>query len=130
MTGRVLENYVRRPESDFLAPAEEGIEDCLAFGRLRGVRERALMLELRKRDGSIDAIAYAWIERIHFDPSAGITLRAGGECTHIIGRNLNAGGGAGLLDNILRQRVAWVREASRAELLTAGDSAVRIERIA
>ena len=49
-----------------------------AFGFLRGVRDRAIMLELRHRDGRISAVGYAWLSGAEFDPSAGITLSFGG----------------------------------------------------
>jgi hypothetical protein len=45
--------------------------DLGAFGFLRGVRDRAVMLELRWKDGSVVAFAYAWLERAGFDPSEG-----------------------------------------------------------
>src|SRR5579859_1983423 len=68
----------------------EGAEDLGAFGLLRGVRDRAEMLELKRKTGNIRAIAYSWIHRIDFDPVIGITLYYGTETIRIKGRNLNA----------------------------------------
>jgi hypothetical protein len=39
--------------------ADEQPEDLVAFGWLRGSRERATMLEIRRRDGSIVALGYS-----------------------------------------------------------------------
>ncbi len=75
-------------------PARESEDDPVnlgAFGWLRGVRDRAVMPELRRKDGSV-ALAYAWLERADFDPSQGITLKFGAEKVKITGRNLNAEG--------------------------------------
>ena len=41
----------------------EALQDLGAFGWLRGVRDRAVMLELRQKDGGIVAFPYAWLER-------------------------------------------------------------------
>ena len=48
------------PRSDTIASAEDAqalvIDDQGAYGIIRAVRERALMVELRKKDGEIMAI--------------------------------------------------------------------------
>jgi hypothetical protein len=76
MNDSVLSRYTRvRPEDAVAADNDtEGADDFGAFGWLRGVRDRALMLELRHRDGKVSAFGYAWLERAEFDPSDGITL--------------------------------------------------------
>lgn len=81
--------------------------------RLRGMRERATMLELRKKDGNITAIGYAWIEKIEFDPSEGITIHALGQQVKIKGRNLNAEvrPGVSLFQGLTRHRVPWIQES-------------------
>jgi hypothetical protein len=118
-----------RPESQGLE--DELWEDAGCFGWLRGVRDRAVMLELRKRNGNILAIGYAWLERIEFDPSVGIALHLAGHRIGMSGRNLNAttGGNARLFEGLTRHRVPWVRESRRDELLTADDSACVVESI-
>src|SRR5581483_10396872 len=81
------------PSRAALMPREgedETPDDLGAFGWLRGVRDRAVMLELRRKDGSAVAFAYTWLERAEFDPSQGITLKFGMEKVKIAGRNLNA----------------------------------------
>lgn len=70
------------------------------------------MLELRRRDGNITAIGYAWIERIDFDPSHGITIHALGQRIQITGVNLNAEvqPNRRLFEGLTRHRVSWIAE--------------------
>jgi hypothetical protein len=131
-----------RPFMSKLAPpttiASAGIEtesdladDLGAFGWLRGVRERALMLELRMRDGRIVAQGYAWLERVEFDPADGITLTFTGRTIRIVGKRLNAEVRplVRLFDGLLRHRVPWVTEAGRSSALGAEAQEVVVERI-
>jgi len=106
-------------------------DDLGAFGWLRGTRERAVMLELRRKDGSITAFAYAWLERAEFDPSEGITLRFGMEKVRITGRNLNgeARPNIRLFAGIVRHRVPWIQEADQPAAMEAGRGAVVVEDI-
>jgi len=117
---------VSRVPDDADAPQDLG-----AFGWLRGVRDRAVMLELRHKDGGIVAFPYAWLERADFDPSEGITLKFGAEKIKITGRNLNgeARPNVRLFDGIVRQRVPWVQEADQAAAMEAAEKATVIERI-
>ena len=110
---------------------EEPPADLGAFGWLRGVHERAAMLELRKKDGSILAFAYHWLERAEFDPSEGITLRFGPQKVRITGCNLNAEArpNVRLFAGIVRHRVPWIQEADRPAAMAAGRGAVVIEGI-
>lgn len=89
------------------------------------------MLELRRKDGSIVAVGYGWLERIAFDPSEGVTLTAAGQKIRIRGRNLNAEvrPSVRLFEGIARHRVPWVREADRTASLQAGDRATVIDSI-
>jgi hypothetical protein len=91
----------------------DDVDDLGAFGWLRGIRDRALMLEMRKRNGNIVAIGYGWIERAEFDPSEGITLHVLGKKVGIKGRNLNqeVRPMVKLFEGIARHRVPWVRES-------------------
>jgi hypothetical protein len=115
-------------------PARENEDDPVnlgAFGWLRGVRDRAVMLELRRKDGSVVALAYAWLERADFDPSQGITLKFGADKVKISGRNLNAEVRTNLrlFTGILRHRVPWIQEADRPTAIAAGKDAVVIDAI-
>ncbi len=145
MTDSMLDKYLpRRSENgagtphltDGLAPLggeSSDADDLGCFGWLRGVRDRALMLELRRKDGSILAVSYGYLERAEFDPAVGITLHVMGRTIKITGRNLNGDvGGQGasaaaldpdaaafagvrLFQGITRHRVPWVRESGQAE---------------
>lgn len=112
MSDSLLNKYTR-PQTEPDDPQLE-TEDLGSFGWLRGMRERATMLELRKKDGNITAIGYAWIEKIEFDPSEGITIHALGQQVRIQGRNLNAEvrHGVNLFQGLTRHRVPWVAERS------------------
>lgn len=75
MNGSILDRYGTNTAVEPKEPAETDIlNDVGAFGFLRGVKDRAVMLELRHRDGRITAWACAWLDLASFDPSEGITL--------------------------------------------------------
>ena len=89
------------------------------------------MLELRRRDGTISAFAYAWLDHAELEPSVGIRLHFGGHCVSITGRNLNAEirPNVRLFAAIVRHRVPWLREADGTTAFQAEPGAVVIERI-
>ena len=101
------------------------------FGFLRGTRDRAEMLELRKKTGDIRAIGYAWIQKVDFDPSGTITLFAGDEIIRIKGRNLNAVASQqmSLWGGILRHRVPFICEADQSKALQADNHSIVVEAI-
>lgn len=130
----ILPRYTRR-ESE--APAsgadtEDGIADDLgSFGWLRGIKDRAIMLELRKKDGNVLAIGYGWMERVEFNPSEGITLSNVGQKIRIKGRHLNAEvrPSIRLFEGLTRHRVSFIQEADEPTHLEAGDSSTVVETI-
>src|SRR5258708_32138240 len=134
MRDSVLNQYLQpkqsRVDADDLEQVE-GLADLGAFGFLRGIHERSLMLELRHKNGNVDGFPYAWLTRASFDPSEGITLRFGAETIKITGRNLNAEvrPNVRLFAGILRHRVSWIQEADQAAALQAGNHDIIIERI-
>jgi hypothetical protein len=110
----------------------DGTEDVAeSFGWLRGIRDRAVMLELRKKTGAILAVGYGWIEKVEFDPTEGITFQHCGVKVRIKGRNLNAEvrQSVRLFEGIVRHRVSWLQEADRADRIGAPSSNVVIEEI-
>src|ERR1700685_1700102 len=109
----------------------DGVEDLIAFGWLRGVQERAIMLEIRHKDGRITAKGYSWLQSAEFDPSTGITLNFSGETVTIKGRNLGAEvrPNIRLFAGILRHRVPWIQEADGAAVIQAAKNAVVIEEV-
>ena len=111
-------------------PDADAADDHGCFGVLRGQRERAVMLELRRRTGDVLAVGYGWVERIAYDPSDGITLHLGGQSIRIRGSNLNAEvrPNVRLFEALTRHRVSWVREA-RVELTSLGRDSCDVHRI-
>jgi hypothetical protein len=109
----------------------EGTENLGNFGLLRGTRDRAQMLELRRKGGDIRAIGYGWIHKVDFDPSGLLTLYAGDETIRVKGRNLNnvARQQTSLLGGIMRHRVPWIVESDQSGILLADKNAVVVESI-
>ena len=119
------------PTMAFTSTEPEGVDDLGSFGWLRGVRDRAVMLELRKKTGNILAIGYGWLERAEFDPSEGITLHLVGQTIRLQGRNLNAEiqPQVRLFSGITQHRVAWIQEAGGAGSMQAAPGATVVEAI-
>ncbi len=130
MSDDSLEKFLKTQTKPPTGVGEE-IDDCVAFGFLRGVRDRAVMLELRQKDGNIKAFGYAWLSQAEYDPSTGITLHLGGQPVRIRGRNLNTESrqNVRLFQGLLRHRVPWIQEADQATLMQAGEHHCVIERI-
>jgi hypothetical protein len=135
MTESMLAKYVKRPavseNPDTDSAAAETADDLGCFGFYRGVRDRALYLELMKKDGSILAVGYAWIDRMHLDPSGVITLHTPSQTITITGRNLNreARPQVRLFSGLTRHRVPWIREAKVEAIMRASDGETVIEGI-
>jgi len=134
MKSEVLQKYVgvAKTETNRDGPDNsEGLVNFQAFGLLRGIRERAVMLELRHKDGRIDAFAYAWLGKVSFDPSDGITLRFGGETVTIKGRNLNAEvqPNVRLFAALVRHRVPYIQEADGPQAMMATRGALIVDQI-
>lgn len=128
----VLDKF--KPPSESRAAArdpETAIDDYVAFGWLRGVRERAISLELRKSNGNIVAIGYAWLQKVEFNPSKGIELWFAGEKFTIQGQNLNAEvrQDVRLFDGLIRHKVPWVQESPDSCRFGVDGPSVLIESI-
>ncbi len=132
MINNVLKRYASQnsdkvtnlPETD----EAEGVDDCGSFGWLRGIRDRAVMLELRKANGDIRAVGYGWLEKLDYNPSHGIVLHIGDEEIRIKGRSLNAKTRP-LFEGIARHRVAWLQEADEASAMRAEKGKTVVEAI-
>lgn len=134
MSSSALNKYSRLADATSVVatgPESGGLDDCVAFGLLRGIESRALMLDLQKRSGARLAIAYAWIAQILFDPSGGIVIDIGGRKISIVGRNLLARTDArtNLYEGILGHRVAWVRESDKATEFCVSAAACVVDSI-
>jgi hypothetical protein len=134
MKDSVLQKYTGGKQAvpePTLADESDGLDDLGTFGFLRGVRDRAIMLELRHRDGSVTALGYAWLSKSVFDPSEGITLHFGAETIKITGRNLNSEirPNVRMFAAIVRHRVPWIQEADEPTALEAPRNATVIEQV-
>jgi len=114
-----------------IEPDAEEPDDYGAFGWLRGVRDKAIMLELRKKDGSVRAFGYAWLQEVDLDPSREITLCLPGGKIKVIGRNLNKEHKPNirLFQGIVRHKVPFIQEADEIMIMKASDGETVIERI-
>jgi hypothetical protein len=132
MSGKLLEKFATRAglsdEPDALA---EDVDNLGAFGFLRGLHERSVMVSLRKKSGEIMAVGYTFIDRMTLDPSEGITLFCGSRSIRIRGRNLNqeVRPHVSLFHGLTRNRVPWIAEADQAAVLQAAKNALVIESI-
>lgn len=121
MSDSILERFgIGKNSGEALVDEPEQLDDLGAFGYLRGIKDRAIMLELHHKDGRVTALAYAQLSLALFDPSEGITLHFGASVVRITGRNLSAEirPNLRLLAGLVRHRVPWIREADRAASLT------------
>ncbi len=131
----ILHRYATRsgepPGGDADSIDAETTDNLGSFGWLRGIRDRAVMLELRRKDGNVLAVGYGWLEKVEFNPSDGITLSIVGQKIRIKGRNLNAEvrQSVRLFEGITRHRVPWLQEADEPDSLEADDKATVIDRI-
>jgi len=135
MKDSFLQKYIGRGEDTPAepVPASEEVEVAVGcpFGWMRGLRERAVMLELRRKTGVIRAVGYNWINKIDFDASTGITLHAGNDIIRIKGRNLNSDARphVKLFEGLTRQKVSFIQEADQPDTLQADKKAVVVESI-
>lgn len=133
MSGSVLDKYASRVLDERSRDGNEGeaAEDQGCFGLLRGIKDRAVSIELRKKTGSVLALGYGWIEELEFDPSGIITLHTARRKVHIKGQNLGntASADVSLFSSICRQRVPWIQEVNRAALLQGPGTLPVVEAI-
>jgi len=134
MSDRVLEKYVTAkapPSAKQAAEETDSPEDLGSFGLLRGIRERAISLELRLKGGNIEAFPYAYLSHARFDPSEGIELQFGGKSVRIAGQNLGAEvrPNITLFSGIVRHRIAWIAEADEPTAMSAPRGAVIVDEI-
>jgi hypothetical protein len=127
------------PRQPWDTPKESDTEEdsCPAFGFLRGLRDRALLVEFRFRTGDTESLPYSLLCQVRFNPSVGLLLKFSGDVVTLVlirGSNLDAvveGRGVNLTDRgLLRHRVIWVREMDEDELRRSGKGEPTIDRIA
>jgi hypothetical protein len=114
--------------------AEE--ESCPAFGYMRGLRERAVAVEFRFRNGNSDWFEYSHLSSFRFNPSVGLLLKFTGDVVTLVlirGSNLDAVVNQSVVNltdrGFQRHRVLWVREMDEDELRKIGQSGPTIDKI-
>jgi hypothetical protein len=124
-------DFVTKLSGGAVANDDTPIEDYGVCGWLRGVGDRAIMLEIRHKDGRISAYGYSWLESAEFDPSNGITLNFAGNPVKIVGRNLDGEirPHIRLFAGILRHRIPWIQEADGTDVIKAAKDDVVVEEV-
>ena len=119
-----------------LKEPDEEIDSCAAFGFLRGIRDRALAVEFRLRDGTSKSFPYSWLGPMHFNPSVGLLIKFCGDLVTLVlirGSNLDMLVSPGAVNlthrGLQRHRILWVREMTDQELRVIGDNGPTIDRI-
>ena len=68
-----LDKYFVRPKLGDDGEVEDDLsDDLISFGWLRGIRDQAIMLQLRHRNGKVQAYPYALLNYAEFGRSEGI----------------------------------------------------------
>ncbi len=118
------------------AKQDEDEESCPAFGFLRGIRERALAVEIRLRNGNSEWFPYSLLGPWRYNPSAGLLLKFTGDLVTLVlirGSNLDALVNQGTINltdrGLQRHRITWVREMDEEELRRVGEEGPTIDRI-
>ncbi|HEY7330672.1 MAG TPA: hypothetical protein VH592_23735 [Gemmataceae bacterium] len=119
-------------------PGTEKEEDsCPAFGFLRGLDVRALMVEFRLASGNSEWFAYSCLVSCRHNPSVGLLLKfSSGDVTSLVlihGSNLEAPVGQGEVNltdrGLQRHRIVYVREMNQEELQKKQQDAPTIDSI-
>ena len=110
---------------------EEDPEALGVCGWLHGIKDRALMLELRLKTGNVLALGYAWMEKAEYDPTEGITLHFVNAKVRLRGRNLRKPlrTHLRLFDGLLRHRIPWIQEVDLAQAVRSGEEAPLVTEI-
>ena len=112
-------SFVERLKSQ----TEQGAEgENQYFGFDRQDNGRALMFELRTRDGRRSALPYSYLTRADFDPEKGIEICVSNVVILVHGRDLEV-----VYSYLLQNRLTWIREDSAGTDI--GDDGVFVERL-
>ncbi len=87
------------------AQTDQAEEEGKYFGFDRQENGRALMFELRTRDGRRSALPYSYMTRADFDPAKGIEISVSNVGVLVKGRDLEV-----IYSYLLQNRLTWVRE--------------------
>jgi|GEM_PF-3022356 hypothetical protein len=83
---------------------------------------RALMFELRTRDGRRSALPYSYVTRADFDPEKGIEIYVSNVVVLVKGRALED-----IYSYLLQNRLTWVKEDSSGT--DTGESSIFVEEL-
>lgn len=115
---------------------EEAQASCAAFGYLRGIKDHAIAVEFRFKDGNHVWFPYAWLGTWQYNPSEGLLLKFSGDLVYLVlirGSNLEqplAEGRTNLTQaGLQRHRVVWLREMSEDEIRQVGETGPTIDSI-
>jgi len=101
---------------------EQAEEEGKYFGFDRQENGRALMFELRTRDGRRSALPYSYMTRADFDPGKGIEVYVSNVVITVKGRGLET-----IFGYLLQNRLTWVKEDSSG--MDTDDEAVFVESV-
>jgi hypothetical protein len=104
------------------ATTEQEVEADKYFGFDAQANGRALMFELRTRDGRSSALPYSYMTRADFDPEKGIEIAVSNVVVLVKGRDLGI-----IYSYLLQNRLTWMREdASGTDI---GEDGVFVESL-
>ena len=129
---RLANSIGGRARGDVAATEDSRMDDLPSFGWLPDGGDRAIMLDVRRKDGNISAFNYNTLDQAEFDPSDGIALTFFSRKTvTIVGRNLNntVCPNVRRIAGILQHRAAWIQEADRAAAIGAPQDATLVEEV-
>lgn len=101
----VLDKYFKRPKPDV---EDEDTDSYKAYGILRVGGRLALSLDVRRYNGDRLGLEYAYLMKVRFNPSEGITLYFTSATVTLAGWNLHP-----VYDGLLRHAVLYVQEGNR-----------------
>ncbi len=98
-------------KSSFVERLKVDVEPETELSKFFGIEHqpsgRALMFELRTRDGRRSAMPYSYVTRADFNPDNGIEVYVSNVLVLIKGRNLDD-----IYSYLLQNRLMWIREDS------------------
>ncbi|MEZ6142943.1 MAG: hypothetical protein R3B84_20455 [Zavarzinella sp.] len=89
-----------RPRMD-----DEGLVQNPGYGFVRGIRDRAMMLDCQWKSGNRQGFSYHWLSRVELDLSGIVRLSFGPIRIELRGTHLTT-----IYQLAIQQRLVWIRE--------------------